>query len=99
MRRANTTFLNLRATLDDLDPLVEDSKPVAKKLRPFMAELRPLARDARPTFRDLADISPPGRGQRPGRADGAAPLRDETAREVEANGAERRAAFPALTTR
>ena len=34
MRRANTTFLNLRATLDDLDPLVADSKPVAKKLRP-----------------------------------------------------------------
>ena len=51
MRRANTTFLNLRAALDDLDPLVEESKPVAKKLRPFMAELRPLARDARPTLR------------------------------------------------
>src|SRR5215210_7564916 len=49
-RRANTTFVNLRAALDDLDPLVEDSKPVAKKLRPFLAELRPLARDARPTF-------------------------------------------------
>ena len=56
MRRANTTFLNLRAALDDLDPLVEESKPVAKKLRPFMAELRPLARDARPTFADLAEI-------------------------------------------
>ena len=56
MRRANTTFLNLRAALDDLDPLVADSKPVAKKLRPFMAELRPLARDARPTLRDLAEI-------------------------------------------
>ena len=48
MRRANTTFVNLRAALDDLDPLVDDSKPVAKKLRPFLAELRPLARDARP---------------------------------------------------
>ncbi|HWM09210.1 MAG TPA: MlaD family protein, partial [Solirubrobacteraceae bacterium] len=46
MRRANTTFLNLRAALDDLEPLVDDSKPVAKKLRPFLAELRPLARDA-----------------------------------------------------
>ena len=80
MRRANTTFLNLRATLDDLDPLVEDSKPVAKKLRPFMAELRPLARDARPTFRDLADIL-----RRPGADNDAleltrlqVPLRDAT---------------------
>jgi phospholipid/cholesterol/gamma-HCH transport system substrate-binding protein len=61
MRRANTTFVNLRATLDDLDPLVEESKPVAKKLRPFLAQLRPLARDARPTLRDLsAMISSPG---------------------------------------
>src|SRR3954453_23733337 len=28
MRRANTTFVNLRATLDDLKPLVDESKPV-----------------------------------------------------------------------
>ena len=55
-RRANTTFVNLRAALDDLDPLVEESKPVAKKLRPFLAELRPLARDARPTLNDLSKI-------------------------------------------
>src|SRR5215210_8509225 len=53
-RRANTTFVNLRAALDDLDPLVESSKPVAKKLRPFLAELRPLARGARPTLNDLS---------------------------------------------
>ena len=97
MRRANTTFLNLRATLDDLDPLVEDSKPVAKKLRPFMAELRPLARDARPTFRDLAEIL-----GRPGADNDALeltrlqpPLRDATVREVEANGKKREGAFPA----
>jgi phospholipid/cholesterol/gamma-HCH transport system substrate-binding protein len=98
MRRANTTFLNLRATLDDLDPLVEDSKPVAKKLRPFMAELRPLARDARPTFRDLAEIL-----ARPGPDNDALELtrlqpalRDATVREVEANGEKRQAAFPAI---
>ncbi len=61
MRRANTTFVNLRSTLDDLDPLVEDSKPVAKALRPFLAQLRPLANDARPTLRDLsALIARPG---------------------------------------
>jgi phospholipid/cholesterol/gamma-HCH transport system substrate-binding protein len=56
MRRANTTFLNLRAALDDVEPLVEDSKPVAKKLRPLLAELRPLARDARPTLRSLSEL-------------------------------------------
>ena len=99
MRRANTTFLNLRAALDDLDPLVEESKPVAKKLRPFMAELRPLARDARPTFADLAEIL-----RRPGADNDALELtrlqpslRDATVREVEANGKERQAAFPAIT--
>jgi phospholipid/cholesterol/gamma-HCH transport system substrate-binding protein len=99
MRRANTTFLNLRAALDDLDPLVEESKPVAKKLRPFMAELRPLARDARPTFADLAEIL-----RRPG-ADNdlleltrlQPSLRNATVREVEANGDKRQAAFPAIT--
>ncbi|MBA3326965.1 MAG: MCE family protein, partial [Solirubrobacterales bacterium] len=56
MRRANTTFVNLRSTLDDLDPLVSESKPVAKKLRPLLGELRPLARDARPTLRDLSAV-------------------------------------------
>jgi phospholipid/cholesterol/gamma-HCH transport system substrate-binding protein len=56
MRRANTTFVNLRSTLDDLDPLVRDSKPVAKALRPFLAQLRPLARDARPTLQDLSAL-------------------------------------------
>src|ERR671932_289935 len=97
MRRADTTFLNLRAALDDLDPLVEDSKPVAKKLRPFMAELRPLARDARPTLRDLADVL-----RRPGADDDLVelnrlqpPLRDATVRDVQANGKRREGAFPA----
>jgi len=52
-RRANSTFVNLRATLDDLDKLVEESKPVAPKLAPFFRELRPLVRDARPTIHDL----------------------------------------------
>jgi phospholipid/cholesterol/gamma-HCH transport system substrate-binding protein len=56
MRRANSTFVNLRALLDDLAPLVRESKPVAKKLRPFLAELRPLAHNARPTIRDLSKL-------------------------------------------
>ena len=38
MREANTTFVNLRAALDDLDPLVDASKPVATRLRPFFSE-------------------------------------------------------------
>ncbi|MDX6699354.1 MAG: phospholipid/cholesterol/gamma-HCH transport system substrate-binding protein [Solirubrobacteraceae bacterium] len=56
MRRANSTFVNLRQTLKDLTPLVNESKPVAKQLRPFVRELRPLARNARPTIRDLSNI-------------------------------------------
>jgi len=56
MRSANTTFVNLRAALDDLDPLVDASKPVARKLRPFLAELRAASADAVPTIRDLDRI-------------------------------------------
>jgi phospholipid/cholesterol/gamma-HCH transport system substrate-binding protein len=56
MRQANTTFVDLRFALDDVDPLVDASKPVAKELQPFLRELRPFARDARPTVRDLNDI-------------------------------------------
>jgi phospholipid/cholesterol/gamma-HCH transport system substrate-binding protein len=56
MRQANTTYVNLRATLDDVDPLVEATKPVARKLRPYLAQLRPFANEARPTIRDLSQI-------------------------------------------
>ena len=55
LRRTNSTFVNLRATLDDLAPLVEDAKPVVRNdLRPLFAQLRPFARDAAPTVRDLS---------------------------------------------
>jgi phospholipid/cholesterol/gamma-HCH transport system substrate-binding protein len=53
MRRANTTFVNLRAALDDVDPLVDASKPVAARLQPFLAQARGFAADAKPTVRDL----------------------------------------------
>jgi phospholipid/cholesterol/gamma-HCH transport system substrate-binding protein len=56
MRQANTTFVDLRFALDQVDPLVNASKPVARELQPFLRELRPLARDARPTIRDLNQI-------------------------------------------
>jgi phospholipid/cholesterol/gamma-HCH transport system substrate-binding protein len=56
LRRANTTFVNLRATLDDLDTLVDASKPATRDLAPFFRELRPLVRDARPTIADLRTL-------------------------------------------
>ena len=62
MRTANTTFVNLRSTLNDLDPLVNASKPVAPKLERLLEDLRPFAHDARPTIHDLDDIV-----RRPGR--------------------------------
>jgi len=54
MRRANTTFVNLRSTLDAVDPLVEASKPVAKRLGPFLSQARAFAADAEPTVKDLS---------------------------------------------
>jgi len=53
MRRANTTFVNLRTALDDVDPLVEASEPAARALTPFLRQARGLAADAEPTIRDL----------------------------------------------
>jgi phospholipid/cholesterol/gamma-HCH transport system substrate-binding protein len=96
MRRANTTFLNLRAALDDLEPLVDDSKPVAKKLRPFLAELRPLAQDARPTFQDLSRLlKAPGKGNDLiDLTNGQIPLRDIAVNDVNDNGKDRPGAFP-----
>jgi phospholipid/cholesterol/gamma-HCH transport system substrate-binding protein len=56
MRQSNTTFVNLRATLDDLDPLIEASKPVADRLGPFFAAFRKTAHGSVPTLRDLDRI-------------------------------------------
>ena len=61
LREFDTTYVNLRATLDDLDPFVNASKPVAKRLRPFFAEFRRAAADAVPTIRALdRAVSKPG---------------------------------------
>lgn len=61
LRKANTTFVNLRATLDDLDPLVAESLPATRELAPLLRRLRPLVADAQPTVRDLRVlISAPG---------------------------------------
>jgi len=53
LRRANTTFVNLRATLNDLDVLVNESKPATKDLAPLFRELRGLVDDSIPTIHDL----------------------------------------------
>jgi len=53
MRQANTTFVNLRAALDDLDPFVETAKPATKNLAPFLGELRPVLSKAVPVFKNL----------------------------------------------
>jgi phospholipid/cholesterol/gamma-HCH transport system substrate-binding protein len=52
-RQANTTFVNLRAALDDLEPLFETAKPATKNLAPFLAELGPVLSKAVPVFRNL----------------------------------------------
>lgn len=63
MRQSNTTFVNLRAALDDLDPLVETAKPATKQLAPFLAELRPVFQKLVPFTRDLRlTVSRPGKG-------------------------------------
>lgn len=97
MRRANTTFVNLRATLDDAAPLVEEAKPVARKLGPFLAELRPLAQDARPTLRDLSRVvrSPGPQNDLIELTRSAEPLRDIAVGPVTRNGARREGALPA----
>ncbi len=56
MRQFNTTAVNLRAALDDVDPLVAASRPVARKLRPFARNLRGFARDSVPTIKALDGI-------------------------------------------
>jgi phospholipid/cholesterol/gamma-HCH transport system substrate-binding protein len=99
MRRADTTFVNLRATLDDLEPLVDESKPVAKKLRPFLAELRPLARDARPTLRDLSALvrSPGASNDLIELTKSSVPVRNAAVGPTSRNGKQRDGAFPGST--
>ena len=53
LRQSNTTFVNLRATLDDLDPFVAAAKPATRNLAPFLRDLRPVAERSVPVFSDL----------------------------------------------
>jgi phospholipid/cholesterol/gamma-HCH transport system substrate-binding protein len=97
MRQFNTTAVNLRAALDDVQPLINATRPVARKLQPFAKRLRGFARDAVPTIRGLNGvIKAPGaandlieltRLQDPLAAIGVGP--------VDRNGASRPGALPA----
>ncbi len=48
LRRANTTFVNLRSTLADLTTLVNASKPATVNLAEFLGALRPVVTEAIP---------------------------------------------------
>ena len=56
MRQFNTTAVNLRAALDDVQPLINATRPVAPKLQPFAKRLRGFARDSVPTVKGLSGI-------------------------------------------
>ncbi|HXV05750.1 MAG TPA: MlaD family protein [Solirubrobacterales bacterium] len=61
MRQGNTTFVNLRAALGDLEPLVETAKPATRELAPFLSELRPVISSAVPVFKNLRlSVNRPG---------------------------------------
>jgi phospholipid/cholesterol/gamma-HCH transport system substrate-binding protein len=54
LRQANTTFVNLRATLDDLDPLVASAKPATRHLTPFLRQLRLVSERGVPVVHNLS---------------------------------------------
>ena len=99
MRRANTTFVNLRSALDDVDPFVDASKPAVKLLGPFLDQARLFVRDGEPTIRDLArTISQKGETNDLIELIESFPPLAQVAMDVQrVNGANRRGAFPETT--
>jgi phospholipid/cholesterol/gamma-HCH transport system substrate-binding protein len=69
MRQSNTTFVNLRAALDDIEPLIDTAKPATKDLAPFLRELRPVFEKLVPFTRNLKLVV-----RRPGNGNDAADL-------------------------
>ena len=62
LRQSNTTFVNLRAAIDDLEPLFDTARPATKELAPFLAELRPVLSAFTPLFRNLRlSVDKPGK--------------------------------------
>src|SRR5215210_1067346 len=99
MRRANTTFVNLRSALDDVDPFVDASKPAVRRLGPFLEQARAFARDGAPTIRDLSrTISASGKHNDLIELIKSFPPLARTAIDSrQINGADRRGAFPETT--
>ncbi len=61
LRQANTTFVNLRAALDDLDPLIAATKQAEPGLAPFLTKLGTVADKSVPVFNNLQlTLSRPG---------------------------------------
>ena len=56
LRQGNSTFVDLRATVDDLDPLLQASKVAVPLLPRFFREFTPLLDEAAPTFQNLSAI-------------------------------------------
>jgi len=100
MRNFNTTAVNLRATLDDLDPLVDASKPVATRLSPFFRNFRAASADLVPTVRDLnVIIKDPGPDNDLVDLTRLQPsLKQIAIGPVRVNGARRQGAFPESAT-
>jgi phospholipid/cholesterol/gamma-HCH transport system substrate-binding protein len=100
LRRTNTTFVNLRAALDDVDPLVDAAKPVAKRLGPFLDQARMFAHDGEPTIRDLSrTIRTAGSGNDLIELINSFPRLSRVALDDQnVNGAQRPGAFPQTTT-
>jgi phospholipid/cholesterol/gamma-HCH transport system substrate-binding protein len=99
LRRANTTFVNLRGALDDVDPLVNAAKPAVRRLGPFLDQARQFARDGEPTIRDLSrTIRTAGaNNDLIELIDSFPPLSRVALDDQTVNGAQRDGAFPATT--
>jgi phospholipid/cholesterol/gamma-HCH transport system substrate-binding protein len=99
MRRADTTFVNLRSALNDVDPFVDAAKPAVRRLGPFLEQARAFARDGAPTIRDLSrTISAPGKNNDLIELIKSFPPLAQTAMDTRRiNGANRRGAFPETT--
>ena len=96
MRRANTTFVNLRSALDDVDPFVDAAKPAVRRLGPVLDQARLFVRDGEPTIRDLSrTITRPGANNDLIELIQSFPPLAHAALDTQrVNGAERRGAFP-----
>jgi phospholipid/cholesterol/gamma-HCH transport system substrate-binding protein len=56
LRSANTTFVELRRALDELDELTNVTKPIVPRLAPFFRRLNRLVRTSTPTFHDFSHL-------------------------------------------